>query len=75
VLNIAMLGGVAYYDVFTQGNSVQRDTLFAAGFCLLWLIVGFGYLFIRKTVKGVAIFHSEDHKEKLEAAALAATGD
>lgn len=75
VLNIAMLGGVAYYDVFTQGSSVQRDTLFAAGFCLLWLVIGFGYLFIRKAVKGVEIFHSEDHKEKLEAATAAVAGD
>ena len=30
-----------------------------------WLVVGFGYLFIRKAVKGIPVFHGEDHKEKL----------
>ncbi|HEY0755591.1 MAG TPA: APC family permease [Ktedonobacteraceae bacterium] len=74
ILNIAMLLGVAYYDVFTQGAAVERDTLLAAGFCLVWLVVGFGYLFIRKATRGTPIFHSEDHKEKL-ADATAFAGD
>jgi amino acid transporter len=64
-LNILMLVGVIYYDVFTQGSSVERDTLIAGGFCLAWLIIGFGYLYIRKLTKGIPILHGEDHKEKL----------
>jgi basic amino acid/polyamine antiporter, APA family len=69
VLNILMLIGVAYYDLFTQGSAITVDTTVALIFSLAWLVVGFGYLFIRKAVKGVPIFHAEDHKEKLEAAA------
>lgn len=74
ILNILMLIGVAYYDTSTQGPSIARDTIIAIIFSLGWLVIGFGYLFIRKAVKGVPIFHGEDHKEKLEAAA-AAVGD
>lgn len=65
ILNIAMLFGVGYYDTSTQGPSIQRDTLIALGFSLLWLVVGFGFLFIRKAVKGTPIFHAPDHKESL----------
>lgn len=65
VLNIGMLIGVGYYDTSTQGASIQRDTLIALGFSLLWLVVGFGYLFIRKAVTGAPIFHPPDHKENL----------
>ncbi len=72
ILNILMLVGVAYYDTATQGPSITRDTLIAIGFSLLWLVVGFGYLFGRKALRGIPIFHGEDHKEKLEAAAAAA---
>ncbi|HEX7737011.1 MAG TPA: APC family permease [Ktedonobacteraceae bacterium] len=75
ILNIAMLLGVCYYDVFTQGTSVQRDTLFAGGFSIFWLVVGFGYLFIRKATRGVPIFHGEDHKEKIAEIAAAVAGD
>jgi amino acid transporter len=65
VLNILMLLGVAYYDLFTQGPAYTHDTSIALGFALVWLVIGFGYLFIRKAVKGVPILHGEDHKEKL----------
>jgi len=64
-LNILMLLGVAYYDLFTQGPSYTHDTSIALGFSLAWLVIGFGYLFIRKIVSGVPILHAEDHKEKL----------
>src|SRR5215472_1151933 len=64
VLNILMLSGVAYYDLFTQGSSYTRDTSIALGFSLAWLVIGFSYLFIRKIVSGVPILHPEDHKEK-----------
>ena len=73
-LNIAMLVGVAYYDTATQGASIQRDTIIAIVFSLIWLVGGFAYLFGRKAVRGVPIFHGEDHKEKL-AEASAAMGD
>lgn len=77
VLNILMLIGVAYYDMFTAGPSSTLDTAIALGFALLWLVVGFGFLFFRKAVKGIPIFHSEDHKEKLAetVGATAAVGD
>jgi APA family basic amino acid/polyamine antiporter len=65
VMNILMLIGVAYFDLFTQGSSISHDTSIALGFALAWLVIGFGYLFIRKAVKGVPILHGEDHKEKL----------
>jgi len=62
VLNILMLFGVAYYDLFTQGPSYTRDTSFALGFSLAWLVIGFAYLYIRKLVNGIPILHREDHK-------------
>ena len=64
VLNILMLFGVAYYDLFTQGPSFTRDTSIALGFAIAWLVIGFAYLYIRKLVGGVPILHGEDHKEK-----------
>lgn len=64
-LNILMLIGVAYYDTSTQGQAIQEDTIIAIVFSLAWLVIGFAYLFIRKAVKGVPIFHGEDHKSNL----------
>ncbi len=64
VLNVLMLFGVAYYDLFTQGSSYTRDTAIALGFSVAWLVIGFGYLYIRKLTKGEAILHPHDHKEK-----------
>jgi APA family basic amino acid/polyamine antiporter len=75
VLNILMLIGVAYFDLFTQGSSFTRDTSIALGFALAWLVVGFGYLFIRKVVSGVPILHPEDHKAKLATAAGDVAGE
>lgn len=63
-LNILMLVGVLYYAV-TSGGNTQVDTLIAVGFCLAWLVVGFGYLYIRQLTSGVTILHAEDYKEKL----------
>jgi APA family basic amino acid/polyamine antiporter len=73
IMNILMLFGVAYYDLFTQGASYTRDTSIALGFALAWLVVGFGYLFIRKLVKGVPILHAEDYKQKIDRLEGAAT--
>ena len=64
VLNVGMLIGVIYYSV-VGGGSTQVDTIIAIGFSLLWLVVGFGYLFGRKLMTGEPILHSEDHKEKM----------
>jgi APA family basic amino acid/polyamine antiporter len=63
VLNVGMLMGVIYYSI-VGGGSAQVDTIIAIGFSLLWLVVGFGYLFGRKLVTGEPILHPEDHKEK-----------
>jgi len=64
LLNILMLFGVAYYDLFTQGPSYTHDTSIALGFSLAWLVIGFGYLYVRKLVSGVPILHEEDYKAK-----------
>jgi len=74
-LNILMLIGVAYYDLFTQGSSYTHDTAIALGFAVVWLVIGFAYLFIRKGVKGVPILHPPDHKEKLQAMSIPVPDD
>ncbi|HZU01769.1 MAG TPA: APC family permease [Ktedonobacteraceae bacterium] len=63
VLNIAMLIGVVYFAI-TGGGSTQVDTIIAGAFSIRWLVVGFGYLYLRKLFTGEAILHSEDYKEK-----------
>src|SRR5438876_8329135 len=63
VLNVLMLIGVIYFAI-TGGGSTQTDTIIAAGFAILWLVIGFAYLYIRKFVRGVPILHGEDYKEK-----------
>jgi basic amino acid/polyamine antiporter, APA family len=65
VLNVAMLIGVLYFAL-AGGGSTQVDTIIAAAFALAWLVIGFGYLFIRKIVTGEAILHPEDHKQKID---------
>ena len=64
VLNVAMLIGVIYFSI-VGGGSAQVDTIIAIGFSLVWLAVGFGYLYVRKMVTGKPILHPEDHKEKI----------
>src|SRR5436309_2743429 len=64
VLNVAMLIGVIYFSI-VGGGSAQVDTIIAIGFSLVWLAVGFGYLYVRKLVTGEPILHPEDHKEKI----------
>lgn len=63
-LNILMLFGVVFFDT-TAGGGETTDTIIALLFSVAWLAVGFGYLYMRKVVKGTPIFHGEDHKEKL----------
>jgi basic amino acid/polyamine antiporter, APA family len=69
-LNVLMLVGVLYFAV-TGGGSTQTDTIIAVVFSLAWLVIGFGYLYLRKIVSGVPILHPEDHKEKLSMLASA----
>ena len=64
LLNVAMLLGVLYFAI-AGGGSGQTDTLVALVFCLAWLVIGFGYLYIRKLRTGEPILHPEDHKEKI----------
>jgi basic amino acid/polyamine antiporter, APA family len=63
VLNVAMLIGVIYFAI-TGGGSTQIDTIIAGAFSIAWLVVGFGYLYLRKLITGETILHSEDYKEK-----------
>lgn len=67
-LNVFMLLAVIYYAI-TSGGATQVDTIIAVGFSLLWLIVGFGYLYIRQLRTGLRILHPEDHKENLVSSA------
>ncbi|HLI09694.1 MAG TPA: APC family permease [Ktedonobacteraceae bacterium] len=69
VLNIAMLIGVLYFAI-AGGGSAQVDTIIAGAFSILWLVVGFGYLFMRKVVTGEPILHPQDHKQKLAASGV-----
>lgn len=43
---------------------MTKDTIVALAISPVWLVGGFGYFFGRKVIKGIPIFHSEDHKEK-----------
>ncbi len=63
VLNVLMLVGVLFFAI-TGGGSTQIDTIIAVGFAVVWLVLGFGFLYIRKLVNGVPILHPEDYKEK-----------
>ena len=65
-LNILLLIGVIYYAITSGGNS-QVDTIVAVVVALVWLILGFVYLFVRQSATGVPILHPPDHKERLEA--------
>ncbi len=65
ILNVAMLIGVIYFSI-VGGGSTQVDTIIAGAFSVAWLVIGFGYLYIRRLMTGEAILHPPDHKEKLE---------
>ena len=62
-LNVLMLVGVLYFAI-SGGGSIQADTIIAVGFSLLWLVVGFGFLFGRRIVRGIPVLHAEDYKVK-----------
>jgi amino acid transporter len=67
-LNILMLVGVLYYAI-TSGGASQVNTIIAGVFSIAWLVIGFGYLYIRKVTKGIPILYSPEHKdEKLKGA-------
>lgn len=74
ILNIAMLIGVAYFAV-TQGGAAQTNVIVAIVFSLIWLVLGFAFLFGRKIVTGTPILHPEDYKEKNEIAVTAGGGE
>ena len=73
-LNVLMLIGVLFFAI-TGGGSIQADTLIAVGFALLWLVVGFGFLFGRRIVRGVPVLHAEDYKAKNSISANVMTDD
>jgi len=63
VLNVVMLVGVYFFNIIS-GGSTQKDTIIAGSIGIIWLILGFAFLWIRQMVTGVPILHPEDHKEK-----------
>jgi amino acid transporter len=63
ILNIAMLVGVIYYAI-TGASNTRVDTIVAGGFSILFLVLGFIFLYIRQLTTGIPILHPEDHKEK-----------
>jgi basic amino acid/polyamine antiporter, APA family len=73
ILNLGLLLGVIYYAIVTGGASALNAAI-AIIFCVLWLVIGFGYLYFRKVTKGIPILYSEDHKEKLADVSLGAGG-
>lgn len=75
ILNVFMLIAVLYFSI-SGGGTIQSDTLIAVGFSVAWLVIGFGYLYIRKLTTGTPIFHPADHKDTLsdEDVALGAGG-
>jgi amino acid transporter len=62
-LNVLMLIGVLYFAI-EGGGTIQTDSIIAVGFAIMWLVVGFVFLFGRKIVNGVPVLHPEDYKEK-----------
>jgi amino acid transporter len=62
VLNIAMLVGVIYFAIIAGGDA-QTNVIIAGVVAIAWLVIGFGYLYIRKLTKGIPILHPEDYKE------------
>jgi len=65
ILNVGMLVGVLYFAV-VGGGSAQVDTIIAVVFAIVWLLVGFGFLYLRQLTKGIAILHPEDYKTQRE---------
>jgi basic amino acid/polyamine antiporter, APA family len=63
VLNVAMLIGVIYFAI-AGGGSTQTDTIIAGAFSIAWLVIGFGYLYLRKVIAGIPILYSKSDKEK-----------
>jgi APA family basic amino acid/polyamine antiporter len=74
-LNILLLFGVIYYAITTNSVNTQRDTIIAIVIAIVWLILGFIYLFVRQSVSGVAILHPPDHKETLGSADAVAAAE
>ena len=72
-LNVLMLIGVLYFAI-AGGGSTQTDTLVAVGFSILWLVVGFGFLFGRRIVSGIPVLHPEDYKVKNATSSSSASG-
>lgn len=76
VMNVVMLIGVCTFDI-TAGNTPtfteQTDTIIALVVAVIWLVIGFGYLYYRKLAHGVPILHPPDHKEALGESVSAAT--
>ena len=72
MLNMLMLVGVLYFAI-GGGGSTQTDTLIAVGFAVLWLVVGFGFLFGRRIVSGIPVLHPEDYKTKNKITSSSAT--
>jgi len=72
ILNMLMLVGVLYFAI-GGGGSTQTDTLIAVGFAVLWLVVGFGFLFGRRIVSGIPVLHPEDYKTKNKITSSSAT--
>ena len=74
ILNIGMLIGVVYFAI-TQGGAAQTNVIIAIVFSLIWLVVGFAFLYIRKLRTGIPILHPEDYKEKNEISLSTGSGD
>jgi APA family basic amino acid/polyamine antiporter len=62
-LNIIMLVFVIYYAIVGASNT-KIDAIVAGTFSVIFLVLGFTFLFIRKLTTGVPILHPEDYRAK-----------
>ncbi len=74
ILNILMLILVAYYSI-TAGGQSQTNVIVALGFSIVFLVLGFVFLYVRKLTTGIPILHPEDYKQKNEIAVTAGGGE
>lgn len=63
LLNVVMLIGVLYFAI-AGGGSAQVDTIIAVIFAILWLALGFAFLYLRKLSTGIPILLPVEHKTK-----------
>ena len=73
ILNVLMLVGVLYYAI-VGAPATKLDSIVAGLFSIIFLVLGFAFLFGRKIFTGVGILHPEDYKSKVSPEVSVDTG-